>query len=67
MLPLELPELLFGDIAASVKDRTILPGFPNRPRASSQASTQKSASMVLEARHDGTRREYRSMVAAKYM
>src|SRR6476620_465913 len=41
-------------------------GLPNRSRASSSASMQKSASIVFETRHDSTFRLAQSMTATRY-
>ena len=43
-----------------------MPGRPNRDKASSSASMQKSASMVLLSRQDRTLRLCQSMMATKY-
>jgi hypothetical protein len=41
-------------------------GLPNRSRASSSASMQKSASIVFETRHDSTFRLAQSITATRY-
>ncbi|NOG32897.1 transposase [Halomonas sp. TBZ9] len=45
----------------------ISPALHGAVKASSRTSTQKSVSMVLETRQDGTLRLYQSMMATRYM
>ena len=53
-----------GELAALIGVEDL--GLPQRASASSNASTQNAASIVLESRQASTARETQSMIATRY-